>query len=151
MSRLQRQQAILRAVAEEEIGSQRQLIEWLEGQGQTATQATVSRDIRQLGLVKVPSPGGGSIYSLPGAATAPDHDAELQQAFRQFVASAAPASHMLVLRTLSGHANAAAIALDKAQLAEIVGTLAGDDTVLVLLESADDRDRVLKRFRRLLE
>ncbi|MEM1244985.1 MAG: arginine repressor [Acidobacteriota bacterium] len=151
MSRLQRQQAVLRAVTQHEVRSQRDLIERLEADGLRATQATISRDVRQLGLVKLPVPGGGFRYGLPGDIADAADDGALRQACQQFVVDAGPANAMLVLRTQSGHANAAAIAIDNAELPEVVGTLAGDDTVLVFAESARDRDRLLDKFRGLLE
>ncbi len=150
MSRLQRQQAILRAVRETTVRNQRELIERLQAQGLAATQATVSRDIRQLGLVKVPSPEGAR-YSAPGGAEVPGtSDEQLRDACQRFVVDVGPASHMLVVRTQSGHANAAAIAIDQAEIPDIVGTLAGDDTILILLESKAAQTRVLERFRALL-
>lgn len=150
MSRLQRQQAILRVVSDHSVRSQRDLIAHLEAEGHNATQATVSRDVRQLGLVKLPLPEGGSQYGLPGKseATLPSDD-ELRQACQQFVTSVGPASAMVVIKTQSGHANAAAIAFDRAQLPEVVGTLAGDDTVLVLLDSEESQKALLQRLRRL--
>ncbi len=151
MSRLQRQQAILRAVAERAIHSQRALIDHLESEGHRATQATVSRDIRQLGLVKLPDPDGGSHYGMPGEQSLANGDEELRQACRQFVVDVGPASAMLVVRTQSGHANAAAIAIDRAQLPEIVGTLAGDDTVLILVDSDASQKALLRRLRRLID
>lgn len=151
MSRLQRQQAVLRAVAQHEVRSQRDLIERLESEGLRATQATISRDVRQLGLVKLPVPGGGFRYGLPGEAVdAESDDSALRQACQQFVVDAGSANAMLVLKTQSGHANAAAIAIDNAELPEVVGTLAGDDTVLVFTESERDRDGLLDKFRELL-
>lgn len=150
MSRLQRQQAILRAVRETSVRSQRDLIAHLEAQGLTATQATVSRDIRQLGLVKVPTAEGGARYGAPGELAPETSDDELRDAFQRFIVDVGPASHMLVLRTQSGHANAAAIAIDHAEIPDVVGTLAGDDTILILLASKAAQGRVLERFRELL-
>lgn len=153
MSRLQRQQAVLRVVAQHEVRSQRDLIERLEAEGLRATQATISRDVRQLGLVKLPVPGGGVRYGLPGEAESEvrSDDSALRQACQQFVLGAGSANAMLVLKTQSGHANAAAIAIDNAELPEVVGTLAGDDTVLVLTETVSERDRLLDKFRDLLQ
>jgi transcriptional regulator of arginine metabolism len=154
MSQRARQRAILRIVHERPISSQGQLVEELARRGYRATQATVSRDIRRLGLLKLADEGGGARYvavedlddAKPRAATD-----SLRAAFEQFVLGVGPVQALLLVETRPGRANAVAVAIDEARLAGIAGTLAGDDTILVLLRRAQDRAAVLRAFRSLLE
>jgi transcriptional regulator of arginine metabolism len=133
---------------------QRAIVELIEGQpvrNQAATQATVSRDIHQLGLVKVPTSGGGARYAQPRALPPP---AIADQALRQhavFITAVDRVQSLLVIRTRTGHAHAVANAIDECELPEIAGTLAGDDTILVMLRHDKDRPAILRRFRELVD
>ncbi|HET8568239.1 MAG TPA: arginine repressor [Candidatus Limnocylindria bacterium] len=125
-----RQQALLRLVAQRRLHTQAELARALRGAGFRVTQATVSRDIVELGLVKVPRDGGHA-YSAPGA-LAPGAGAERLRRFcEDYPVEAAAAGDIVVLRSLPGTANTLAAAIDAAGIEGIVGTLAGDDTVFV--------------------
>lgn len=126
-----RQALILDLLDREPVRNQEQLRRGLRMQGVLATQATLSRDIKELGLVKRASDGA---YQRPSAMT-PSNGASGQgfsRAVAEFVTQVDRVQHMIVLRTGPGHAHAAAVAIDRAHLPEVVGTIAGDDTILVI-------------------
>lgn len=149
MSQRARQRAILQIVQERPITSQAQLVELLERRGYPATQATVSRDIRHLGLLKLPAEGGRSRYlPVEDLETAlPKSSQSLRTACQQFVVDIVAVPALLALKTRVGHANAVAVAIDEARLPGIAGTVAGDDTILVLLRRAQDRAKVMRMLR----
>ena len=129
----QRQHRILRILEEQPISSQTQLVQMLEGEGIVATQATVSRDLEELGAVKVRIPGGAMAYAIPEftRASAPSDD-HLKRLMGEFVVEVAHSANLVVLRTPPGSAHVVASAIDRASLANVLGTVAGDDTVLVV-------------------
>lgn len=152
MSRAARQQAILEIVHETAVANQSELVERLAGRGIRATQATVSRDVRQLGLVKAPAPEGGSRYLPPDEvdqAGAPSVDS-LRSLFQRSVSEVADGEALMVIRTPVGFANAVALAIDALRRPEIVGTVAGDDTLLVILRSREDRRQIRRAFLQLM-
>ena len=130
MNKFERQGAILRLVSERELSTQSDVVEALRDEGLDAVQATVSRDIAQLGLVKVRGESGRLVYAHPGAADL-DRLGELTAALRRWVVGIEPAGGFVVLRTPPGCANAVGIAFDEALLPEVAGCLAGDDTIFV--------------------
>jgi transcriptional regulator of arginine metabolism len=129
-----RQAAILELIANAEIHSQEQLRTRLKARGFRVTQATLSRDIRNLGLVK--SSDGG--YQQQGAEppTPPSASAALQRALAEYASGVACVQQLIVVRTGPGMAQPLALAIDRARLSEVVGTLAGDDTILVISQDA---------------
>jgi len=149
MSRRVREQAILDLIESEPISNQDEIVEQLRARGIQATQATVSRDVKRLGLVKAPA-GTGVGYRYAAPALRPRSvqrgRRQLKIACEQFLTKVEPGGSLLVLKTLSGRANALAVALDEARLDEIVGTIAGDDTILVIARDARGRDQVKKIF-----
>jgi transcriptional regulator of arginine metabolism len=129
----QRQHRIARVLEEQAVSSQAQLVELLASDGIVATQATVSRDLEDLGAVKVRIPGGTMAYAIPEhakEATAPDD--HLRRVMGEFVVDVAHSANLVVLRTPPGSAHVIGSALDRAGIADILGTVAGDDTVLVV-------------------
>ncbi len=129
----QRQHRIARLLEEQVVSSQQQLLELMASEGIVATQATVSRDLEELGAVKVRIPGGTMAYAIPEHAhdrvVPEDH---LRRVMGEFVVEADHSHNLVVLRTPPGSAHVVASALDRAGLAEIVGTIAGDDTILIV-------------------
>lgn len=129
----QRHHRILRILEEHPVSSQAQLVQLLEAEGVVATQATVSRDLEELGAVKVRIPGGAMAYAIPeytkerGAG-----DDHLRRLMGEFVVEVAHSGNLVVLRTPPGSAHVVASALDRASLPAILGTVAGDDTILVV-------------------
>jgi transcriptional regulator of arginine metabolism len=145
VNKFERQGAILRLVRERPLATQAEVAEALRKEGIDAVQTTVSRDIAQLGLVKVRSVDGRLVYALPGAADL-NRLSELTAALRRWVSSVEPTGNLVVLKTPPGHANAVARALDAAELADVAGCVAGDDTILVAardgLSGADLADQL---------
>lgn len=130
-----RQQAILSIIANREIETQEQLLDELKARGIDATQATISRDIKQLRLVKELSAHGIYKYTVARQQASSDVEARLRTVFRESVTSFDAAQNIVVLKTLPGLANAAAAALDNMNLPDMVGTLAGDDTVILIMRT----------------
>ena len=129
-TKFERQGTILRLVQQQPLSTQAEVAEALHGQGIEAVQATVSRDIAQLGLVKVRNPEGRLVYALPGAADLRRLD-ELASALRHYMGKTTPSGSMLVVQTPRGFAAALADAIDAASLPEVAGTIAGDNTVFI--------------------
>ena len=136
-----RQAKILELVAARDIETQNDLMEALLALGIKSTQATLSRDIKELRLVKELSPSGGYRYALPMRDELSDYDARLRKIFRECVLNYVPAQNLVVIRTLPGLANGAASALDNMAVPSLAGTIAGDDTVFLAMltsEAAED-------------
>lgn len=127
--------AILKAIAQSDIKTQEQLTEELKTAGYMVTQATVSRDIKELGLVKTASATGGYKY-----AAQPEIQKDANQhlnVFSNAVISVESAMHTIVVKTYSGMAQAVAATVDQMLGTEIVGSIAGDDTILLIMESPE--------------
>ena len=135
-----RERAIVELIEGAPLGTQAELISALTERGFEVTQATVSRDIRRLGLVKQPLPQGGYRYSVPRRREPSSGTRRLELA--SFVTGFAEVEAFLAVRTLPGRAMAVATSIDEMSLPSVSGTLAGDDLVLVLLDSAAQRDNV---------
>lgn len=141
-----RQSLILELVDREAITSQEMLRERLRARGVEATQATLSRDVRDLGLIKRPTDGA---YRRPAAGErveVVEPGTVLRRAVEEYLRSEEAVQQLLVLRTGPGQAQPMAVALDRIQLAEIAGTIAGDDTILVICRSADGAAALAARF-----
>lgn len=128
-----RQEKILEIIREHDVETQERLLAELAAAGFTATQATISRDIRQLRIVKQLAPSG--VYRYQTAVHPAEHQfsERLNVIFKQSITSVDYAQNILVIKTMVGMANAAMAALDAMNIPEIVGTLAGDDTAFVVL------------------
>lgn len=139
-----RQAAILDLVAGEVIGSQDQLRQRLRAKGFNATQATISRDIKELGLVKRAVDGA---YQKPGVAAEGRRDeTAVRRAVVEYLRRIDQVQQLLVLRTDPGLAQPLALAIDRAELAEVVGTVGGDDTILVITRHARAGREVKRMF-----
>ena len=133
MSKIQRQHRLSLLLEEHPVTSQPQLVELLAAEGFTATQATVSRDLEDLGAVKVRVPGGESVYAipeLPSDRMAPE--SQLKRVMGEWVVDVASSVNLVVLRTPPGSAHVVASALDRTGLPDVAGTVGGDDTILVV-------------------
>src|SRR6187401_1369455 len=129
----QRQHRILRVLEETPVSSQAQLTQLLEAEGIVATQATVSRDLEEIGAVKVRIPGGAMAYAIPDFTRerSPSDD-HLKRLMSEFVVEVAHSGNLVVLRTPPGSAHVVASALDRAGLPNVLGTVAGDDTIILV-------------------
>jgi transcriptional regulator of arginine metabolism len=130
MTKYERQGAILRLVQERAIATQGELVDALRERGIDAVQTTVSRDIHQLGLVKTRTEDGRLVYALPGAADL-DRLNALTTALRRWALSVEPTDSLLVLKVPAGYATPLADAIDGAVLADVAGTIAGENTIFV--------------------
>ena len=130
MAKFDRQGAILRLVRQRALSTQAEVAEALRGEGIDAVQTTVSRDIAQLGLVKVRNADGRLVYALPGADDL-NRLSALTTALRRWALALTPTGNLIVIETPSGHANALAQVIDDARIADVAGTVAGDNTIFV--------------------
>jgi transcriptional regulator of arginine metabolism len=142
-----RQRAILSLIAARPVRSQDELAMLLELQGYEVTQATISRDIKELGLMKVPLKGAtGGQFKYVEPSVGPSFSSRLHRVVAELVLSVRGSVNQIVLRTPPGGAMMLASAIDSAGWAEVIGTLGGDDTVLVICEKAEAMPMVMQRF-----
>jgi len=144
----QRQHRIAKLLEGRRVASQADLVELLANEGVMATQATVSRDLDELGAVKVRVPGGETVYAnpeLPKDRLVPEE--QLRRVLADWVVEIAQSLNVVVLRTPPGSAHVVGSALDRAGLPGILGTVAGDDTLLVIASEKVGGERVARRLR----
>lgn len=134
-AKAQRQHKIARFLESEEVSSQAQLVDLLAAEGVTATQATVSRDLDDLGAIKVRARGGVTVYAVPELPKdqVPPED-HLRRVLGDWVVDVAHSGSLVVLRTPPGSAHVVGSALDRSSLPEVLGTVAGDDTLIVVAD-----------------
>ena len=145
-----RQQEILNIIALREVETQEQLLECLRERGITTTQATVSRDIKQLHLVKELTAGGIYKYAVSQRKTAMDFAGRLRTIFREGVTSFDVAQNIVVLKTMPGLANAAGAAMDGMDIPDLVGSLAGDDTAILIMRTNKAATEFCEEIREML-
>jgi transcriptional regulator of arginine metabolism len=150
LAKQDRQRLIESVVSRRRVGTQFELLDALAAAGCAVTQATISRDIRELGLEKTHDPLGRPRYVLPQVARRSDPEDVLSSILGQFGRRATPAGNMVVLHSELGSAPAIARALDEVKHERIVGTLAGDDTVLVVTASQRDALSLAKELAAIL-
>jgi transcriptional regulator of arginine metabolism len=147
LAKQQRQHRIAKLLEQHAVTSQPQLVELLAADGVVATQATVSRDLEEVGAIKVRAAGGESVYAipdLPKEQRAPeDH---LRRVLGDWVVEVAHSGNIVVLRTPPGSAHVVGSALDRASLPDILGTVAGDDTLLVVAAERTGGAKVAKKL-----
>jgi transcriptional regulator of arginine metabolism len=159
-SKTQRRQRIRELLTGTQVFSQEQLQELLRAHGTDATQATLSRDLRELGVWKGPdgyrlpsevASGGGAVVieSLPHRNGTRPHLRELARTLPGVLLSAEVGGNLVVLHTQPAHANPLAIEIDRAQLPDVLGTIAGDDTVFVATRGSTQARRLLRTIREL--
>ena len=147
-----RQRAILTLVSTRPVRSQEELAELLDAQGFETTQATISRDVKELGLVKVPIKDGAAHqfkYVLPSAEVS--FSSRLHRLVSELVGEIRSSVNLIVLRTPPGSAMMVAAAIDEAQWPEIIGTIGGDDTILVIVSDPKNTAMIAQRFTDLRE
>src|SRR4051794_33813190 len=147
VAKQQRQHRIARLLEQHAVTSQGQLIDLLSDAGVVATQATVSRDLEEMGAIKVRAAGGESVYAipeLPKEQRAPeDH---LRRVLGDWVVEVSYSHNLVVLRTPPGSAHVVGSALDRAGLSHILGTVAGDDTILVVVAEQSSGSKVARQL-----
>ena len=148
ISKNERRPLILELLQRDVIASQRDLRARLQRHGVDVNQATLSRDLRDMGILKVPQPGGGSRYvANPKAERAPMRH---EQTLRQTVVHLERSMNVVVLHTAPGNAPVAALALDNLSPPGVLGTVAGDDTILVVIDAAGDMNEIENNLRALI-
>ena len=147
--RYARREKILELIQNHDISTQEKLAAMLKDEGFEVTQATVSRDIKELKLIKTVRKNGRSCYSIPDDK---DHPSEkrFSTILRETVQSLTPAENIIVIKTLSGCAGAAAEAIDNVDLKATVGTLAGDNTIFLVVDSTENVPAVMAQFSEIL-
>jgi len=145
-----RQTKILEIIAQQDIETQHQLMEALRAHGVKSTQATVSRDIKELRLVKELSGAGRYRYVAAGRDELVDYESRLRKIFRESVTSCAVAQNIIVIKTLPGLANGACSALDGMSIHDLVGTLAGDDTAFLAMRDNAAAERFCREIEEML-
>ncbi len=146
-----RQARIAELISRRPVGSQTELAELLAVDGVVVTQATLSRDLDEIGAVKVRRPGGGPVYAVPDAGSLGDNEhieSRLTRLLQELLVAADGSGNIAVLRTPPGGAHLLASALDRAAPADVIGTVAGDDTVLVVARDPAGGPDLAERFRR---
>ena len=144
---------ILEIIKENVIETQEELVSALKNEGYESTQATVSRDIRQLKLIKVSAPGGGYKYATAvSESTSADLETRLNVILGEAMVSVDYAMNQVVVKTLPGMANAAASAVDNCiENNSIVGTIAGDDTILLIMRDEKEAVKLVSYLNRILK
>ena len=145
-----RQKTILSIIAEETVETQEQLLSLLLERGIVATQATISRDIQQLHLVKAPAGQGKYRYAVSDHGSKIHVADKLQTIFRESIVNVDYAQNLVVIHTMSGLANGAAAALDGMEIDQLIGTLAGDDTVLIIMRDNESAAELATSIRTML-
>lgn len=141
-----RQNVILQIIAERDIETQSQLIEALAEHGVSSTQATLSRDIKDLQLVKELGDSGKYRYVVSGKSKNTDHELRLKKIFRESVTAYNTAQNLVVLKTLPGLAPAACSALDAMIIDNLVGTIAGDDTAFLAMKDSQSAENFCREI-----
>lgn len=142
--KLQRHAAILDLLRTQRISSQEMLRERLTERGYEVAQATLSRDIRELGVIKVPDEEGGSVYTVPSHVT--DPTPALSRLLPALYLGADGVNNLLIVKTLTGGAQPVAVAIDWEEWPEVVGSVAGDDTILLILRDSKHLSTITARL-----
>jgi len=146
----ERQNRILEIIAHEDIETQEQLLDRLLKQGIACTQATISRDIKQLHLVKEPVGRGRYRYAASVHRHSLNVADKLRTIFRESITSVDYAQNIVVIKTMSGLASAAAAALDSMQITAMVGSLAGDDTAILIMRDNEMAQELCEEIKEML-
>jgi transcriptional regulator of arginine metabolism len=144
-----RQEIILEIISEKDIETQNQLMMALQERGIRSTQATLSRDIKEMRLVKELASSGRYRYAASAREESAGHDEKLRKIFRESVISCENAQNLIVIKTLPGLAMAASSALDGMNIPGIVGTVAGDDTAFLAMRDSKSAEMLCEEIREL--
>ena len=150
MMKNDRQAMILEIISQENIETQEQLLARLQERGISSTQATISRDIKQMHLIKAPVGRGVYKYAVSGNRTKLNFAEKLRTIFRESITSIACAQNIVVIKTMPGLASAACSALDNMDITYMVGSLAGDDTAFLLMQDAESAAAFCEEIRAML-
>lgn len=146
MTKKERLNAICALISDNEISTQEELTEKLNEIGFNVSQATVSRDINELDLIKVEGVDKKSVYRKAGKINA-NIPQRIKDLFKQITVSIVAANNLIVVKTLNGNGSSAGMAIDQMHIPQILGTIAGDDTLLIVAKSNSDADVIVKTLR----
>lgn len=155
--KVRRQKKIIEIIESQIISTQEELAEALMKAGYDVTQATVSRDIKELGLVKIPGENYTYRYGVPGEQGIALNEDKLKRMFRELVISVDYSENIIVLKTYPGNAHGIASLIDGSKWPQVIGTVAGDDTILLVVKDIQKSKasgevlRLLERINRLME
>ncbi|MBW1716432.1 MAG: arginine repressor [Deltaproteobacteria bacterium] len=138
-------------ISEKQVSDQIQLLNELKNSGIETTQATISRDLQKLNVVKVRAEPGRYRYEILEKASEGDLRDQLRAVFDNFVDEIKATNNLIVIRTAPGNANSVAVIIDRLGVPEILGTIAGDDTILVVVDTDKNRKRIENEFIAILE
>ncbi len=144
-----RHMKIQELIVKEPIHTQEELAEKLREAGFDVTQATVSRDIKELGLIKIPTSDDEYSYAIPGEKHPANLHERMKRLLRETVVSINDSENLVLIRTIPGNAHALASLLDNSNWEEVIGTVAGDDTILLVVKPKEAVPEVLARLSRL--
>lgn len=147
MTKKERLALIEKIITENEISTQEELTKCLLEQGYDISQSTISRDMAQLNLIKIQGSSKRFKYAKANATDAVSP--QICNLFKQVTVSIEGANNLIVIKTLAGNANAAGMAVDEMQFSEILGTVAGDDTLLIVTKTNADAEIIIKTLRSL--
>lgn len=145
-----RQAMILEIISQENIETQEQLLSRLQARGINSTQATISRDIKQMHLIKQPAGQGVYRYAVSDNRNRLNFAEKLRTIFRESITSIAYAQNIVVIKTMPGLASAACSALDNMELPYVVGSLAGDDTAFLLMKDTESAEAFCEEIKEML-
>ena len=145
-----RQLKILNLIKNEVISTQEELVERLEEEGIKVTQATISRDIKKLGLIKIPDEEGGYKYALANQKSSAENKYWLKKMFNNLVADIDYSDNIILLKTVKGTAGGLGEALDNANWQNIIGSVAGDDTLLLIVKPSNKTEEVFQDLKKLM-
>jgi len=146
----ERQQALKLIIKEQQMGDQHHLLDELRERGIEATQATVSRDLQEMGMIKTRVSAGVYKYEISNKVSKDILWNKLEVLFENFVADIKATNNMILIKTSPGNANGVASFIDRIEISEIFGTIAGDDTILVIVDTIKNRKIIEKQFNDLL-
>lgn len=149
--KVQRQKKIIEIISQKPVKTQKELADALRAEGLMVTQATISRDIKELGLVKAPGEKEKARYLLPQNPPSFSREERLRRVFKESVVSVDFSENLIVVKTLPGEAQGVAAALDRASPGGVIGTVAGDDTIIVVVKPRKYVAELLKYFSQLIK
>mgnify|MGYP001012194950 CR=1 FL=1 len=134
---------------QEMIGTHGKLAETLENKGLTVSQSTLSKDLRELGVVRMPTPDGGFRYAIPQAGVTVRDQSILERELRDYLITIQRAQNMVVAHTLSGHAQSVCEAVDRICWPEVIGMIAGDNTIFLITADSHSGEIVVERLNKI--
>ncbi len=149
MDKRRRRDVIRELVSTRPLSRQSELVKELAARDIEADQSTISRDLREMGLVRLPGADGVPIYGFPGEQAPAAAAGDLEHGLKEFATSFETSGNILVLHTAPGNAHALAAILDRARLDEVAGTVAGDDTIIIVVKEKHSAKRLAQRLKRM--